>query len=356
MELIVYDKPCLLLETAELVYAFLNNIPAKSLTLDGPYCIPAEKIAEIQNEVTKDLNPEDAELQFYFKGVSFDGCEERLSYLASTLLYLHIPIAHYEVDAALEHLHYMWSELDKPFLVTGISSFMLSINKASQYTNLSTEICKLPIPRQYQLHLIETFSGFDWHLDRIGAILRPLAERLKPLLKPWEENAAPLREQWSAFGKAPEVADFIHNQANFNNSDIDKLQITLRYFSLQTSPGVFLEQTKTVSFHMSLAVLPGQPPRRVKAPMGPDDYNVLRLLSSPERFAVYSAVRKAPKSMQDLTVELNLNPGTVFRIVNNLYNAKLLNLEVISGRNCYTANIARAERVTEHMFRCLRED
>ncbi|MGM9640038.1 MAG: hypothetical protein ACI3V3_01565 [Faecousia sp.] len=356
MEFIVYDKPCLLLETAELVHAFLNNVPAQSLTLDGPYCIPADKVAEIQNEVTKDLNPEDEELQYYFKGVSFDGGEERLSFLASMLLYFQVPVAHSEVDAALEYLHFMWSELDKPFSISGVSPFTLSVSKATQYTNLSKEICKLPIPHSYQIHLIEAFSGFDWHLERIGNILRPLAERLKPLLEPWVENAAPLRDQWRTFGKTPEAADFILKRAKFNNRNIDKLHIALRYFSLQTSPGISIEEMESLSFHMSLAVLPGQPPRRVKSSMRPDDYNVLRLLSSPDRFAVYRAVRKEPKSMQDLTVELNLNPGTVFRIVNSLYNANLLNLQVISGRNCYTANIANAERVTEHMFRCLKED
>ena len=36
MEVVVFEKPCLILEAAELVYAMVNRIPAARLTEDAP--------------------------------------------------------------------------------------------------------------------------------------------------------------------------------------------------------------------------------------------------------------------------------------------------------------------------------
>lgn len=40
MELRIEREPCMLYETVELLYAFVNDIPAERLTAEGTYCIP----------------------------------------------------------------------------------------------------------------------------------------------------------------------------------------------------------------------------------------------------------------------------------------------------------------------------
>ena len=43
---------------------------------------------------------------------------------------------------------------------------------------MAREISRLPVPQSYQLQLVEVFSAFHWHLDRLMTILRPAAQRL----------------------------------------------------------------------------------------------------------------------------------------------------------------------------------
>lgn len=67
MEFQVYRKPCMLLETVELVYSYVNQVPAEQLTESGEYCIPAREIPSIREAVCGPLDLENEELQFYFK-------------------------------------------------------------------------------------------------------------------------------------------------------------------------------------------------------------------------------------------------------------------------------------------------
>ncbi len=57
-------------ETVELVYSYVNQVPAEQLTESGgEYCIPAREIPSIREAVCGPLDLENEELQFYFKGV-----------------------------------------------------------------------------------------------------------------------------------------------------------------------------------------------------------------------------------------------------------------------------------------------
>ena len=51
MELRIEREPCMLYETVELLYAFVNDIPAERLTAEGTYCIPEGELAGIMGYV-----------------------------------------------------------------------------------------------------------------------------------------------------------------------------------------------------------------------------------------------------------------------------------------------------------------
>ena len=41
MNVTATNEPCMILETVELLYAFINELPAGELTAPGPYTIPS---------------------------------------------------------------------------------------------------------------------------------------------------------------------------------------------------------------------------------------------------------------------------------------------------------------------------
>ncbi len=356
MELIIYDKPCLILEAAELVYAFVNNLPAKSLTREGAYCIPANQVAEIQKEITKDLDSQDEELQFYFKGVPVEGREERLSCLACTLLYFQNPAACHEVDEALEYLHSMWNRIQKPFSVTSFNAFTICYAETTRYTNLSLEISRLPVAPQYQNHLIEAFSGFDWHLERLGNILRPLAEKLKPLLQPWVENAAALREQWKNYWLTARENNFWLLRANLINENVQQVRFSLRYFSPQNAPGEFWENLGTVTTHVGVFITPDGKHLNDTPVLSPNDYSTLRLLSNPDRITMLNAMLHEPMSGPALMQKYGFHSGSVFRDLNSLYNAGLLSICVQDGKNTYRTNFPVIQKLATRMLQAIDPD
>ena len=178
MEFQVYRKPCMLLETVELVYSYVNQVPAEQLTESGEYCIPAREIPSIREAVCGPLDLENEELQFYFKGVPVDGKEQHLSCLACCMVYSTLNLGCSSVEETVRFLKNGWFLKERPFRVCGINGIGLDLTAADtgEFTTLAREIARLPVPQAYQLQLVEVFSDFTWHLDRLMAYLRPAAE------------------------------------------------------------------------------------------------------------------------------------------------------------------------------------
>jgi len=355
MEVTVYKKPCILLEAAELVYGYVNEIPAEKLTSKGKYCIPPEDVRKIQDTACAGLKREDKELQFYFHGVSLDSRERRMSCLGCSLLYTTIDVSCSGVDDMLASLHQSWHQKKWPLRVLEINGFSLDFRETDDFTTLSQEITKLPVPQNYQIQLVDVYSSYDWHLDRVGTLLRPVAERLEPLLAPWVERALPLADEWESYMHQPAALPDIARGARLSKICIQHVKFGLRYFSPYGGPGRIDEASGTLTMHFGL-VRSGEVPLDMMQIPESWEFSAIRLLSGADRVRMLNMMMKAPMSVQDLCQSLDLNPGTVFRDLNNLYNVGLLNTEVNSGRNCYRTNLPAIERLVNHLIRYLKQE
>lgn len=358
MEVVVFEKPCLILEAAELVYAMVNRIPAARLTEDAPYCIPVAEVEKILAEATGDLDPMDRQLLFYFDGIPLaenEGSNDRLACVAFYLINSVTPICCYEVEEARQMLHSAWFAKTDAVHILGIYTDGIAIGDAEQYTNWGTEFCKLPISPCHQVKLVEAFSAFDRHIDRLCDILLPVAEKLKRLLAPWVEKDMPRITQWreSLVGDLAQQA--LLKRCKVVPETVDQLQIALRYFSPLRGPGDYDVDQHIIRLHVGVALSPAGTHESAGSQMTAGEYTVLRLLSNPDRMAMLRAMTKKPKSTQELAQELGLNAGSAFRDLNNLYNAGILNLTVISKRNYFTTNIAQIEKLTTHLLQYLKE-
>lgn len=355
MEFTVYEKPCLLLETAELVYAFVNHLPAKSLTRSGPHCISTEAAEEMLKEVCASLSAEDDELRFYFEGTPIEGESERMSCLAYTLICSCLPVDHVAVDDAIQALHSVWFKHERNFTIEGINGYSLSLIHSTHYTSFAQQILKLPISTLYQAKLIEVFSGFDWHVERVGKILQPLAQRLQPLLEPWIKQAAPLITAWQHFLSTPESEDIVQKKMNFIKDDIKEVRLALRYFSPQCGLGNFSYGPNIMRLHMGVAITPGQPSIQNTPP---EDWELaaMRLLASSDRITMLNAMLREPMSGPALMKKFGFHSGSVFRDLNSLYNAGLLSICVQDGKNTYRTNFPVIQKLATRMLQAIDPD
>ena len=67
MNVQIMSTPCYLLETVELIYAFVNGVPAEELTGPGSYCIPVREVQRIMDTVCAGLALQNPTLQFFFQ-------------------------------------------------------------------------------------------------------------------------------------------------------------------------------------------------------------------------------------------------------------------------------------------------
>lgn len=359
MEVALYAKPCLLYEAAELVFALVNGIPPEKLTGTGEYCIPPEQMQAIQAQACADLNPEDEQLQFYFRGVPLEGTHGRASCLGCCLLYSSLEIASPGVEEMRQALSAAWTDhREKGYRVNGIDAFSISmepVEDGKQFSSLSKEISWLPVPSDYQMQLLEVFSAFDQHLAQVTDLLRPVADKLELLLEPWVARAQGLLQSWeNLFQQENQAEEFLLHKARLRFDHYNSFGIALRYFSFGGSPGKIDELTGRVAFHISVSVPPSLEQANPRLTMTEQEYAALRLLANPDRVEMLRLMAEKPMSGSEVAKELKLHVGSAFRDINNLYNAGLLLLLPGKGKSLYSANLQAVEDLTAHLVEYLR--
>ena len=228
LEVQIYREPCWLLEAAELVYGLVNRIPAGKLTVPGQYCIPPDELRKIQEEACAGLDLEDELLRLYFRGTALEGVSGRKFCLGCALLYVSFDLAHPEPEEMTRCLKETWYKLRREqYRISGINMFSLGLERAKEpsFQTLAEEIGDLPVPVKLRMQILEVFSAYDVHLDRVVALLRPVAEALPALLRPWVERAAPLVKQWEEFFAAHTPQEFLYRRARVQVEDCQFLDM-----------------------------------------------------------------------------------------------------------------------------------
>ena len=203
------------------------------------------------------------------------------------------------------------------------------------------------------MQILEVFSAYDVHLDRVVALLRPVAEALPALLRPWVERAAPLVKQWEEFFAVHTPQEFLYRRARVQVEDCQFLDMAFRYVTPNLSPAIILKDENGWHIHMGIAVKPDLTPVAKAQEWEEWELTAMHLLSSPARMEMLHAMTDRYMSAQELAQALNLNSGTVFRDLNSMYDARLLYIENRNGRNCYRTNYGMVRQVTEHIQRYL---
>lgn len=341
MEIKIFREPCWLLEAAELVFALVNGIPAERLTAAGPYCIPPEEVSKIQAAACESLSPDDPLLQYYFKGVPLEGLAGRDSCLGCSLVYSTLQLSHPAVDDMVEALSAAWHKMrEENYRVDGIDSFSLNLEPAEHggFQPLSQELAELPVTQTYRMQLLETFLTFDESLRKVADLLRPVAEALPALLEPWVRRTGALIQEWESFFQTNSPEEFVLRRARLKCENCRVMELALRYFSLKQSPGKFWDTDGCLQFHMGVSV---SPDLKVPQSAAPEEWEfaALRLAANSARAEMLRAMMGHSLTASDLSKKLELNQGSVFRDLNNLYNVRLLLSESVNGKNYYYTNI-----------------
>ncbi len=361
MKLTVHSRPCYLLETAELVFSFVNDLPASQLTAPGEFCIPEEEALKIRTEVCRDLNPQDRQLQYFFQGFVMEHSRSRLSNLATTMLYSCLGTFSSDAEQMKQKLLDFWAKIDPPYCISAADPFALSIDTAKQqgFVPLSEEMNKVSVPEAYQLRLVGAFSQYEYHLNQLMEILRPLARRLEPLLEPWVQRAQPLVRRWEQFFQKEEnVRAFFRNRVD--GFRCDAIELTLRYFPAEGGYYRVFGKTQTELNEACLLTGLGMKvgvEKPAEAPFLSDqEMTALRLIANQDRLAMLHAMMGQSMGGYELAEELGLNSGTVFRDLNNLATAQLITRDARGRKSVYRTNIEMVRQLMARVVKVVNPD
>lgn len=355
MDVFVTNRPCMLLETAELLYAFVNDIPINELTCPGAYTIPPSALQQIVATATEGLSRQDVELQFFFARVPLqDG--SGATCLARCLVYNGMDFSCETLGESFAVLRRKWRELrqcGEHFASIGEFGFDYTEPTGPGFTPLAAEIERLNIAPQFRQKLLEAFAGFDEYSGMLERCLAPVTARLEKLLEPWAERAKSLADGWEARFQGPDAEDILQQRAHCSGNSIKGISVGLRYLYATTAPGVLDSKTETVYFHMGVA---REFVKKVSETFEDWEYHALRLLGSPARMKMLQAMAEKPMTSREMAQQLELHLGAVGRDVKSLFDAGLLSMDASQGRNRYKLNLTAIETIIRHLQSLLRNN
>lgn len=355
MKVRVYREPCILLEATELVYAWVNQLPPENPATEKGLYIPAEEALRIRDGVCQFLNPDDAELQFFFRSIPFGGESGQKTCIARCLVYNTLEFGHPDPDDMAKALSHAWNEeMQGPISIAGMDQYSVSfgLGNPGEFLPLSREIAKLPLPTTYQLQFLDVFSHYGFYIQRLADLLRPVTSKLAELLQPWVLKVQSRLDQWEEYLSEDNVEEFFFKSYHMKVKAPDVVEIALHYF-LPRSGMLHVAYSGGIARMLLGTAMDIGVKEQKKEELSEREYSALRLIANPDRVAMLQAMMHEPMSGQELIQKLGLNSGSVFRDLNSMCNADLLIREIGKGKSIYRTNYPLVQSLFQRTLRII---
>ena len=352
MEIQVITRPIALLEVADLVCAYVNGIPPKQLTEEGAGYIPAAEIAKMMEEVCGGLDRDSGKLKLYFRGYSMEdsgGTRQQLASVGCLLLSLFDHNGSNDPNQMRRELHDHYIGTGRPYRINTFGDCGFGWDPCDEYCSISDELDKLAMPEGLRLRLAEVLSGYHCHVDQLCDLLEPLAQRLEPLLQPWVEKLRPQMERWSlALHTDADRRDFT-SRFTANLDECRKIVMMPRMLYPSVCRGTY-SRAGVLCCRAGIGLRIGQ---AQKPALIPSELAALRQLSGADRIEMLRAMAGQAMGPREIARKLGVNPGTVFRDLNNMTQAHLLKIVISGSSHAYVTDMdflkKTAQRLVEYI-------
>lgn len=351
MEIFVSAKPHMLLETVELMYAYVNEISPRELTQQGTYCLPVEEVRELLKVACADVSRDSPIVQYYFGKhiLTSDACE-RATCMARHLVYNSMSMSKGTIFKDCQSLRAdRRRQLEEHDRIASISEYNLNYVESTddQFVPMARDITKLGVSPEYSQMLLEEFSGYGDAISRLEKLVTPVAQKLEPLLMPWAERAEPLAQAWRNHSAQPGEMDRLLKRIHYNDEKgMTSIQIQLRYLDPGSGPGMVRMPERIIFLHTGVAI-PVE--KQAASSFEQWEFYALRLLGSESRMQMLRAMLDQAMSSRELAKALNLHLGVVTRDISSLYDVGLLTLEVKNRNRRYRTNMETLQTIIKHL-------
>lgn len=354
LEIHFLRQPCLLYETVELLYAYVNRISPELLTSQGLYCIPPQDVAALIAKACGDLDPFSESLQKFFTPHSYSRTPNQTTCLAFIMVYTFMNFEDLDLDRQTDWMVATWERIRRgSYHIQQISRYAMDIieHQDGSPSSLAKELKQLPIRKDFYAALLEAFSDFPYQVSLLRALIRPVAEKLSKLLVPFVERAMPLADRWEQLFQENCVEAFLQSRgAMLVEPPLAGAWFILRYLGCRMGNGEINQKTNELLTLLGVSLNPSLAPARKETELSETEFAAFRLLGDQVRSKIIHTLQDKAMYMQELTNCLGLNPGTVSRNLNSLSNAHLLEKEIRGDRYYYRTNLDYIRTVFRHML------
>ena len=354
MNVQIMSTPCYLLETVELIYAFVNGVPAEELTGPGSYCIPVREVQRIMDTVCAGLALQNPTLQFFFQKEALADDSGDFTCIARNIAYFVSTFSCKTISSAFDLLRKSWlTILQEHSYPASIGRYTFDCGwqdeSESESTNLELGVNQLLISQDYREKLLNVLKNFDYYTHLLEELIAPVERRLELLMVPWVKHSEPLRQNWYAYLTQPDLPSLLQQKWKFVTKEpIDQVYAVLGYFSakVQMLELETLGNQNVIYIHIGVNCTTDLCDEEEFAPW---EIRALRLLGSQARIKLLKAIHAQPMSTRELAQNLGMNLGSVGRDVSSLLTAGLLVVEVDDDRRRYRINTTALDTIIQHL-------
>ena len=172
MEVWVSAKPYMLYEAVELLYAYVNEIPAGSLTQEGEYCLTEEAVQQMMDVACAGVSRDDPAVRYYFGRHIISEEPQRATCMARNLAYNTMTPSKGNMDedcaeiCALRRVQRKNGQ--RPSAINEYRIFYTGAT-GNAFLPIAQDIARLGVDEEYSQMLLEQFSGFDDAVEQLKA-------------------------------------------------------------------------------------------------------------------------------------------------------------------------------------------
>lgn len=361
MRPVLDPKPFLLYETVEMMFKYINNVSFSEIRntmrrlyhgfCDEDWTRRMERLQEIMEDCCRDLDPEDEDIQYFFRRVD-TGCVREFTSLARVMTLSFLQFRSHDLAGEIQALKDCWSRLQTTnYAITGFGVSGLEfrpLEPGQQQKTLFMQIYSLDYPAEFKMELLKVLQDYDAHLDWLARVISPYAARLEAHLaqEPWLMQTTV--DYWSKQFETVTPEEFLGNK-NMLNQTIPEAEERRVCFTLMYCSEVFwdLPEDSPLNPEQGLyifgcAVVSEASLRRIS---GDADRicSILRSISDKNKFEILRRLSQTRSYCKELAEELHCDKGNLSRSLTVLHSYGFLVQEPEQARVYYHTDIEGVE-------------
>lgn len=359
-------EPCILYETIEMIHNYVNGISYDSIRRrlvnsfgrlnserhNKVFTKKIEELTRISELLCSELDKGNPLLNYYFKRFDTDDGRNGCSLAKVMTPGMNIAITDFDESVAYE-IDFHNQMMNSSFNILAFSDFGLSIENIdpSESVPLFNMLDRLDAPSNYKWETYRVMTEYDKHFGELIALIRPIAMKLKDELVLLKELNVDIYAYWERYFLNHSRTDFLREM--FGRTLLDDTaepptagEITFNIWNFGCV-AVWAKGAESSQLYIG-SIIDLDLAYSNKSSIDPTMIcNMLKVLADKNKLEILKRCSDAPAYAQQISNAMDLNSGTVSRLLFSLYDWGFVETVNVDGKTNYSTKADMIDRVCD---------